>query len=244
MIELIDSSFSPLETFKLQWRWTRNAILPEHELAQIHPLIEVQARAIWDETSIYWNQIGGYLLHYRKGLPPYAPKIPLFEGPTQVIPTKETSLSAQISQELLAFETQLEMQVIVMWGPTVAVATPWRLFCSYWDDFCYPSSDDIRIFPRSERWFLAYTHNDFFTFGRLYDPAQERELREQLALLTAPCPLSAESQFEIQRLLRTGEVMDKIAAIKLYSREAGVGLAKAKEVIDQMITEMKRQQEE
>lgn len=244
MIKLEEEDFSLLEEVpELQWRWTKSTILPEHELAQIRPLVETKAEEIWNETDMYWAQIGGYLWNFTKGQPPYEPKIPLFEGPAQVIPTKDTSLSAQITQELFALETHGEMHVIVMWEPTVAVATPWQLFCSYWDDFCYPVSDDVRIFPISQLWFLAYTHNDFFTFGRLYEPTREKELREQLALLLAPRPLSAESLLEIQRLLRRGGSRDMFAATKLYSQEAGVGLKKAMEAIDLMIAE-RRQQEE
>ena len=26
-----------------------------------------------------------------------------------------------------------------------ALALPWIVFCDHWDDFCYPSSDDINL---------------------------------------------------------------------------------------------------
>ena len=35
--------------------------------------------------------------------------------------------------------------VIVHWDNTTAVETTWEVFAHYWDDFCYPSSDDVDI---------------------------------------------------------------------------------------------------
>ena len=52
-------------------------------------------------------------------------------------------------------------------GPmTLAICVSWGVFCQYWDDFCYPASDDVTIWPLSEEWFLIYDHSEKFFFVR------------------------------------------------------------------------------
>jgi len=52
-------------------------------------------------------------------------------------------------------------------GPmTLAICVSWGVFCEYWDDFCYPASDDVAIWPLSQEWFLIYDHSEKFFFVR------------------------------------------------------------------------------
>src|SRR3712207_6991725 len=46
--------------------------------------------------------------------------------------------------------------VIVRWDESTAVRTTWEVFTRYWDDFCYPLSDDVAVFPDSGAWLLLY----------------------------------------------------------------------------------------
>jgi len=41
---------------------------------------------------------------------------------------------------------------------------PWSVFCEYWDDFCYPSSDDVNIFLGNGEFFLRWHHYEVFEF--------------------------------------------------------------------------------
>ena len=43
----------------------------------------------------------------------------------------------------------LGIRVFVVWNPTTGLSLPWENFVAYWDDFCYPSSDDLFAFPRA-----------------------------------------------------------------------------------------------
>jgi len=36
----------------------------------------------------------------------------------------------------------------------------------YWDDFCYPGSDDVAISPEDDSWLLFYFHEEMFEFGQ------------------------------------------------------------------------------
>lgn len=246
MIHITEQDFAPFETFPLSRRWSQqtHARFSKEEQAQIQPLTAAKAKELWDETEMYWGQIGGYLREATDPSYTYIPKVKLFEALALVIAAKEVALFEQIGRDLLVLEPHSEMQIVVIWEPTQAVLTSWRFFCVHWYNFCYPISDDVRIYPMSERWFLTYTHNEFFTFGRLFPPEQERELRKQLAVFQAPRPLSEEGRREIERLVRRGEHRDIFNAMKLYSQEANVTLKTAKESIDEMVARIKREQSE
>ena len=48
--------------------------------------------------------------------------------------------------------------VYVMWDNQTGLSMPWGTFIKYWDDFCYPSSDDVYISLPKASWLLAYRH--------------------------------------------------------------------------------------
>jgi len=56
--------------------------------------------------------------------------------------------------------------VFLSWDPNVALRTPWGIFRDYWDDFCYPASDDLTITPADDSWLLFYFHEEMFEFGK------------------------------------------------------------------------------
>ncbi len=56
--------------------------------------------------------------------------------------------------------------VIVQWSKTTAIRTLWHIFARYWDDFCYPSSDDVAVFSPSDDWLLRYDHSEKFEWSR------------------------------------------------------------------------------
>jgi hypothetical protein len=58
-----------------------------------------------------------------------------------------------------------EEPVIVSWDRQLAVFTTWGVFCHYWDDFCFPISHDVLIWPVSEHWALFYHHEEILFFS-------------------------------------------------------------------------------
>ena len=42
----------------------------------------------------------------------------------------------------------------------------WEVFVAYWNDFCYPSSDDVDLFVEGGSLFLRWHHFEEF----VYDP--------------------------------------------------------------------------
>ena len=57
-------------------------------------------------------------------------------------------------------QPELSAQAFVSWRGDAAIRTTWEIFTAHWDDFCYPSSDDVVVWPESERWALFYFHED------------------------------------------------------------------------------------
>lgn len=57
-------------------------------------------------------------------------------------------------------------KIVIRWRPGLAVQTNWEIFTRFWDDFCYPSSDEVEIFPPTGKWILLYHHWELFEWGR------------------------------------------------------------------------------
>jgi hypothetical protein len=134
---------------KLAWRWTdsRYAVLPEQVLAELHPIAEAEAKTLHDlslsclnkdSLSPKFNSIVVSTGHFS-----------LKEGPQWLAQQKSTS----------------EDEVVLSWGPTVALRTSWVVFVEYWQEFCYPASDDLLVFPPAADWVLLYHHEEEFHFG-------------------------------------------------------------------------------
>ena len=56
--------------------------------------------------------------------------------------------------------------IVVSWDQQTAVVTDFELFTARWEDFCYPSSDDVAVLPLDGSWVLHYWHWEEFVFGR------------------------------------------------------------------------------
>jgi hypothetical protein len=80
--------------------------------------------------------------------------------------------SAEVSHEVGAAWLRLlpvapAAQVIVRWDASTIVRTNWKVFTDYWDDFCYPSSADVAVFPQSGEWLLMFYHWEEFEWCRI-----------------------------------------------------------------------------
>ena len=52
--------------------------------------------------------------------------------------------------------------ILVSWDKATCAMTNTDIFTAYWDDFCYPSSDDCDIIPIDGEWILQYDHHENF----------------------------------------------------------------------------------
>ena len=135
----------------LAWRWTDAdcAVLPDDTLAQMHPIEQREAERLFHKSS-------GFLVG--DSLSPQ-------EFTTIVHHCADVSVEAG-RRWLREQQSDLSSQLFVSWQQDAAIRTTWEIFTAYWDDFCYPASDDIIVWPESERWALFYFHEQEFHFGQ------------------------------------------------------------------------------
>jgi hypothetical protein len=165
VIELSEDDYRSLETFTLAWRWTepRFNVLPQDALsdvlANIRPLRSDTAKRI-DKRARVFNPEEGF-----------APGTYELVGQIETSDTNTKSVGAWLREHT----PDVAERIIVSWGSGVAVETIAGVFCNYWDDFCYPSSDDVTILPLSEEWMLIYWHEEvFFLVGACADESNRR----------------------------------------------------------------------
>ena len=129
-----------VQEFPLAWRWTdsRYTVLSEVVLSQLQPLGAQDAQLEFERARNFQEDSG--IAH-----------------------------SADVSDEdgcawLRARHDGLSNIVTISWSPDCALRTSWQIFTEHWSDFCYPSSDDVTVWPDSERWVLFYHHHEQFQF--------------------------------------------------------------------------------
>lgn len=140
-----------LTDFPLAWRWTdkEHTVLPDHVLSQISPQAPERAQSL-----------------HRLSLQ--------FLGPdslnTQQFTIEQLSLGTQepqfITNWLLEKHQQQETQVFLSWAQDLAVVTNWGILAKYWQDFYYPSSDDLVVWPEHSGWAVLFHHAEFIQFGK------------------------------------------------------------------------------
>lgn len=155
MLKIEDADIQPLADFALSWRWTdpKWNVLPDAMLRQISPLTRAKAKELW--------RISGHFVL------PNGPKVGIFECSPWIDETVDTpDAFGEVRGWLLDRFSGREQGVIVSWDKDTAAVTNWGVFCDYWDDFCYPASDDVTVFPPSFDWVLFYEHGEHFVFGQ------------------------------------------------------------------------------
>ena len=130
-----------IEDFPMAWRWTQksHADFPPDVLARIKPIESSVARELYQrgERAFSGEVIGD-----------------------------ERSCSTERSDEARGWLRSLgfpaESPVTVVWSSELGVALPWGVFVEYWDDFCYPSSDDAFIILSGGSDVISYEHHEMF----------------------------------------------------------------------------------
>jgi hypothetical protein len=137
----------PLDACPLSWRWTdsRFAVFSVSELSELHCLTQEKARAI-----------DAYL----------RPTVAAWQAHTASAAGAHTISTVGDAQAVGAWLAQqwpdLQTAVVVSWDSATAVAVPWGLFVQRWDDFCYPSSDDVAVAAATGQWVVEYAHYEQF----------------------------------------------------------------------------------
>ena len=147
MREITESDFAPLDGFPLLWRWTKpsHAMLPSSVLATIRPLIAATAAELASEATARCaeRQVAEWELAI----------------------SAEGDAAAQARERLEALGIDPDARIVVSWSRDMAVVTLWRTFTAHWEDFCYPSSDDVSVWAPGAEWTLCYRHFEVFEFS-------------------------------------------------------------------------------
>jgi hypothetical protein len=69
------------------------------------------------------------------------------------------------TKRLQEFENQ-EDEIILIWATGQAILTNLRTFIDNWDDFYYPSSDDLLVINLKRDWIINLAHDECFQFGK------------------------------------------------------------------------------
>jgi hypothetical protein len=136
-LESTGSMHMNLEDFPLAWSWTQSshAKLPDNILCELHPYDIESAQLL----------AASRLTHFPAGATRHNSSV-------ADEPVKDWLKQLAISSQ----------RVTILWDQNTALNLPWSVFCDYWDDFCYPSSDDADLFLESGQLFLRWNHYEVF----------------------------------------------------------------------------------
>ncbi len=148
-IEVDYSEIIPLKDFELNWRWekTHNPNISDSEKAHINPVSQVESKRL--NKVIAFFEIEDNL---NKG----------FNGTNSISANCENDEKIESFRDKLTSILELwDENVIVTWNRTTSLKTTKEVFLKYWDDFCYPSSDDVIIISVETNWIMFYNHMEF-----------------------------------------------------------------------------------
>jgi hypothetical protein len=130
-----------IREFPLAWRWTQSShsVLPSEVLDQLRPLNLTEAAR--------------------------AHTIAVAQRPSGISYSTTDPDPAEARMWLRRVQPDLAVLVYVSWDQDSAIETTWSIFTQYWDDFCYPSSDDVTVIPIAGAWRLDYYHYEQFEFS-------------------------------------------------------------------------------
>ncbi len=150
--KLTENDVIPFKEFELKWRFTDDKYnqLPDEDLSLIFPIAKKRADEYSKNSLRYLDN--ACLLKSEFG---------------EIDSFKISNDYEEVISWLNAKQIDPETKIIISWDESNCVMTYWSIFCKYWDDFCYPSSDDILIWPSSVDWILYYGHHEILEYGVL-----------------------------------------------------------------------------
>ncbi len=152
--QITEADFVPFDQFRLSWRFTNPKYnqLPQADLSEIRPLNEKTAKSLAQHARDFVDNSG------------------LVKDELSSVISCRTFIDTvdprSITQWLFDRVPPIDQPILILWLLLKdAIITKWRLFPKYWNDFCYPSSDDVLILPVTAYWILFYSHEEIFEFG-------------------------------------------------------------------------------
>jgi hypothetical protein len=153
-----DPCVMTIQEFPLAWRWTdaRYTVFPADVLSQLSPYSPDEASRLFERAKVLSRSDDFTALRISADSP--------LEQVTAWLRTQQPRLTEEVS---------------VCWSGDTALRTHWSTFIERWDDFCYPSSDDVMVLPHSGSWMLMYHHSNEFEFR--HKPAANKTMQATAA---------------------------------------------------------------
>ena len=150
MIKLASSDFVSLDAFPLGWRFAPDRVgnVSPDALARIRPLTADRASDLAQVAQARCERVATFAMTFRSDDSPGA-----------------------VRAQLQALPPAAATGILISWDTRTAAATDWELFVAHWDDFCYPSSDDVTVWPLDDGWTLCYRHYEIFQFDSRFPAA-------------------------------------------------------------------------
>ena len=154
-LKFVENDFLKMKEFALAWRWTDTNYwkASESELGKIRPLTVDSSRRLWDELC---NKTFGEKQSIKESF-----------FIDNAISCQTDGDPAQVIKWLKRIIPNKCTQLALFWKQDMAIITEHALFVPHWDDFCYPSSDDVIIWPIDAKWVLFYHHSEVFYFKQI-----------------------------------------------------------------------------
>lgn len=135
-----------LSDFELSWRWQKshNKFITEKEKSLLSPLSEIESKRLFKAIE-HWK-------HKIKINDDYSESDWMMASSESDLKVKE--FRVKLEKSLNAYKEN----VIINWDRRTTLLTTKNIFTKYWDDFCYPSSDDTTIISTELNWLIEFSH--------------------------------------------------------------------------------------
>ena len=147
-----------MSEFPLKWRFTdpKYRVLPKEHLAQVRPLDITSSKNLWQyilESNLHADDPFGH--DFFKTV----------ESITIGDSYENDEEDSRMRKWLYRCALPFDKRVLLCWQPEIAVETTWKIVIKYWNDFYYPSSDDLTVCDESLQSALLFHHSDKVFFG-------------------------------------------------------------------------------
>jgi len=153
-IEFDIKEIIPFENFNLNWRWdfAHNPTMSTEEREQIKTFSEIESKRLNKVIDYYESEY-----NLRKS----------FESTDWFLSSSETELKKKkFADNFRQLSQNYNENLFISWNRTTCVYTTKEIFIKYWDDFCYPSSDDLTIISEFTNWVYFYRHYEVGIFWK------------------------------------------------------------------------------
>lgn len=153
-IELNTNEIIRFDDFELSWRWDNihNPDISLDEKRQIKPLSVQESKRINKVINFFESES-----NLRN----------TFEPTDWIRASSETKNSIdKFANEFQQLTHDFNENLFISWNRSTCIYTTKEIFIKFWDDFCYPSSDDITIISELTNWVYFYNHIEVGRFWK------------------------------------------------------------------------------